>query len=89
MIGVFTDIILKDIGFEGSDEDKILSEINLTLREIKITNAKKDLVGIGILIRKYEASGEKDKLKKAQQEFGFITKNLAELEDKNFKGIIQ
>ncbi|OGM59193.1 DNA primase [Candidatus Woesebacteria bacterium RIFCSPLOWO2_01_FULL_39_10] len=88
LVDAFIDIALKDTGFEEAAPERLQNELDLIIREIKMLSAKKNLNEIGSFIKKYEISGEKEKLKKAQQEFGELTKRLSELEEENFKGII-
>ncbi len=88
LVDAFIDIALKDTGLEDETEERLQDELDLIIREIKMLSTKRYLTQIGKLINKYEISGEKEKLKKAQQEFGELSKKLTELEDGNFKGII-
>ncbi len=78
----FSEIILSE------SEEPNQEELDLVLSELLGLDLKKRLEVLGAKIRKYEAIGEEDKLKKAQEEFSFFTKKLSDLEHNGKKGII-
>ena len=84
----FAEMALKDLE-ELTEDAKILEkELNLVKRELKILELRRKIEIAGAKIRKFEESGEKSKLKKAQEKFGELTNALSELEEEAQGGII-
>jgi len=88
LVSGFTDMILKDIKGISDSPEVYKKEIEILLNELATLTIKEDLENLGAKIKEFEDSEQKDRLKKAEEQFGKLTKKLSELEDSGFRGII-
>ena len=85
----FVDLILTEIpDLEDADEQRLESELELILRQIKILGIKNKLKAVETEIRKLEFSDNKKDLARAENKFSDLTLELSKLEAGDFKGII-
>lgn len=85
----FTDFILKDIsGLDSGRQSELKKEMEMIIHELKLLEAKLKMEATINKIKKFEKEKDKKKLKKAQEEFGKVSKVLSELEEQEIRGII-
>lgn len=84
----FAEMALANIEELTEGSQNFGKELNLVKRELKILELRRKIEVEGAKIREFEESGEKGKLKKAQEKFGVLTNTLSELEEESGGGII-
>lgn len=72
----------------ADNPDELKKELDLVKKELKILMIKGNLMVTAAEMRRYEESGEKEKLLKAQNKFNKLAKNLAGYEESDEGGII-
>jgi DNA primase len=81
MIEGFTDLILKRVeGLEDADEEKLEKELELVEKELRVLKVKEKLDDVMQEVQRFEESGDKAKLARAEREFSELTNKLGKLE---------
>ncbi|MFZ5932743.1 MAG: DNA primase [Patescibacteria group bacterium] len=84
----FAEMALSDTEGLTEDAELLAKELALVKKELKILEVRRKLEETGVKIREFEEGGEKEKLVKAQEEFGRLSRLLSELEEEGRGGII-
>lgn len=84
----FSETVFSGHEIESKSPDEIKKELDLVKKELKILSIKENLIITAAEMRRFEESGEKDKLLKAQNKFNKLAKNLAGYEESEEGGII-
>lgn len=84
----FAELILKETQDENETHSTRQKEIELIKKELEVIDIKNKLEELAKLMRDYEVTSQKQKLKKVKVEFSKLSKSLTELEEKDFGSII-
>lgn len=84
----FVNLVLKDIGVTQLTNERLEQELNLIVRELKILDVKERLGQLSQEIKEFETLNKKEALRKSEEEFRQLAKDLSELEQGYLKGII-
>lgn len=88
LVNAFAEMTLRDLEDLVESPDEVGKEQKLVVKELEIVDIRHKLEVVGAKIRKFEESGETDKLEKAQELFGKMTQKLSGYEDEAGEGII-
>lgn len=84
----FAKVVLSENQKLTENPDELKRELDLVKKELKILNVKENLIITAAEMRRYEETGENQKLLKAQNKFNKLAKSLAGYEEEGGGGII-
>lgn len=84
----FAELILKETLDKNETHTSRQKELEVIKKELEVLEIKNKLEALAKLIKDYEVTSQKQKLKKVEAEFAKLSKSLIELEEKDFESII-
>ncbi len=84
----FAKMVLAERTDLSGNPEELKKELDLVKKELKILWTKEKLISLAAEMRRYEESGEKEKLLTAQNKFNKLAKSLAGYEESEEGGII-
>lgn len=88
LVDGFAELILKETLDKKETPSTRKKELELVKKELEVLEIKNKLEALAKLMKDYEVTTQKQKLKKVKVQFAKLSKNLTELEEKDFGSIL-